>query len=505
MTDWGGGTEAMMMYFSEYLKELISERNINISTLAKKCGLERTMLSRVVSGQRTLPYQALDGMIYQLKLTPGEEKRLRSYYEQQFEKEGIRIARKLIEEMFADLAGMNFKLPAFGAGAALPKPGQYADGQTVFHGKNNVRFLLRMVFAEEASHPEAACSLTIPMTGSRLWDSLDLPVLLGKNDGTLMKADHILCLDNAKIPEEINTGNLECFCRIFPICLVSRQNYHPYYYYGNLAESNYLNPYPYFAVTHSCVVCISEDGGSAMLLRKPEQIAQYTEFFQRLRNHCYSLVQYISNPLAIMDAYQKYMAEDSLYTIMDQPCFARYYTGEFVQKYLRREIPGYEEVCCAAMEHFSRLQNTAHFCTVFTESGLKRFMDSGTLDDYPTAVAAPFEMSDRVYLMKSLASDIRSGKIKGRVMQERFFPDYLSLCASAEGGAGFFTTQNFPQEGGICSVSIQEPGLGRAFYGWLRGLPDSRQTLTAEETADLVEKIAASGHGNYQMVQKNTD
>lgn len=67
------------MEFSEYLRELIKKNDLTISALARQTGIERTTLSKAVSGQRILPYHALDRIINHLRLTPMEEKKLRNF------------------------------------------------------------------------------------------------------------------------------------------------------------------------------------------------------------------------------------------------------------------------------------------------------------------------------------------------------------------------------------------------------------------------------------------
>lgn len=97
-----------MLLFSEYLRELLQAKGMTVSALSRLAGVERTALSKALAGQRVLPYDALDELIYHLRLTPGEEERLRTYYDAQFEKEGIRRARERVGRLFSDLAELTF-------------------------------------------------------------------------------------------------------------------------------------------------------------------------------------------------------------------------------------------------------------------------------------------------------------------------------------------------------------------------------------------------------------
>ena len=88
-----------MFLFSEYLRDLLQTRRLTVSALARLSGVERTSLSKVLTGQRVLPYGALDEVIYHLRLTPGEERKLRAYYDEQFEKEGLHQSRELVGKL----------------------------------------------------------------------------------------------------------------------------------------------------------------------------------------------------------------------------------------------------------------------------------------------------------------------------------------------------------------------------------------------------------------------
>lgn len=476
-----------MLLFSEYLRELLKNKQMSVSSLARSIGAERTQLSKALSGQRVLPYHVLDELIYYLRLTPSEEKRLRSYYDDQFEKEGTRRSYELIDRLFQNLSCLDFSTPAFEETRLLINLEQYARERTVFMGETNVQFLLRMVLSEEMSRPDARLELTVPPS-----DSFLVTELLHRymDDKITMEISQIICFDAASVQgADINLHNLESFCRILPICLLSGQHYYPYYYYDNSAPLHYTDPFPYFMVTHSCVVCLSEDGSCAMLLRAPDSISCYRRHFHALADRSHRLIQYTSDPLEILSSYQKCTGADGFYMAMDQPCFGRFYSEDFVRSHLRQELPGFAQILSAAQERFFLLRTVPAFYTVFSEAGVKRFMADGTLDDYPVEIVKPFSLQVRCLLMRQLAEGIRSGAVTGHMFHEGVFPDYLAMCTSAEKGIGFFTTRQFPLSAGLCSVSIREPNLGLAFHGWMTRLPGSNLTLTAKETAETLELL----------------
>ena len=146
-----------------------------------------------------------------------------------------------------------------------------------------------------------------------------------------------------------------------------------------------------------------------------------------------------------------------------------------------------------AQKRFSHLRAVEQFYTIFTRSGLERFQATGSLDDFPVAFVAPFPPEQQLQLMLALAGQIRSGDIIGRILEPGAFPDYLSMTTSRHSGIGFFTTERFPLQDGVCSIQIREPNLCRAFHGWVIHLPNDPQVLSAQETAEVLEQLALGG------------
>ena len=280
-----------MQLFSEYLRDLLQTKGLTVSALSRLSGVERTVLSKTLTGQRVLPYAALDDLIYHLRLTPGEEQRLRAYYDTQFEKEGLRQSREIVGKLFSDLARLDFTAPAFEDSRLLLDLDGYAGTRSIFSGAPNVHSLLRLVLSQELTRPDARVELTVPPTDTFLGDELLRRYLDGRMGAQVRQ---IIAFDASGAAEDINLHNLECFCRVLPICLLSKRHYHPYYYYDDSIAARYTDPFPYFLVTHGCTVCLSEDGAQAMLLRGTDQVEQYRRHFQTLLERCHPLIQYTS-------------------------------------------------------------------------------------------------------------------------------------------------------------------------------------------------------------------
>ena len=243
-----------MLLFSEYLRELLHATKMTVSALSRLTGVERTTLSKTLTGQRVLPYDVLGELVYHLRLTPSEEQRFRAYYDAQFEKEGTRRSLETVGRLFADLAELEFAAPAFEETRLLMSLETYAGQRSIFSGATNVQPLLRMALTEELSRPDARVELTVPPAHTFLADELLRRYLDGRMTA---EVSQIIAFDPSGDGEDINLHNLECFCRIFPICLLSKRHYHPYYYSDSGVTARYTDPFPYFLATHTYVICLA--------------------------------------------------------------------------------------------------------------------------------------------------------------------------------------------------------------------------------------------------------
>lgn len=472
-----------MMEFSNYLREQLQKKEITIASFARQTGIERTTLSKVLSGQRLLPYDALDAVVLRLRLTPLEEKTLRYFYEIQFEQKGISESREIIDKMFLDLANLEFSINTLEERKLLIDVDDYTRNRSVVSGNLNVSMLLRLVLSVELSQKDSRIEMTVPPKLDFINQELLQRYLAENIDAEITQ---IIAFDSCQETTMGNLNNLKGFCQVLPLCLLSRQKYHPYYFYDEYIQKQYMDPFPYFLVTQKHVVCLSENGEEAMVLRSKEQISHYHKHFKKLLDKCRSLISYTVNPAEVLRLYAERTDSDGYYTIMDQPCFGRYYEDAFIEEHIHQEIPHREYLTEIAQKRFKALRDAKDFYTLFTKNGLQRFMDTGVLDDFPEVLVRPFSMEVRKKLMNKMANDTLSGENTARILDSGIFPNYLSLTTSVNSGIGFFLTEQSPVKGDFFSIHLEEPSVRNAFHRWLLGLAESRCTLDAKDTAKVI-------------------
>ena len=69
-----------MSKFSRTLSDIIKNKKTPVYAVAKKSGIDRSHLSRALTGERNLSPEAFDRLVQTLELTPSEDRKLRLFY-----------------------------------------------------------------------------------------------------------------------------------------------------------------------------------------------------------------------------------------------------------------------------------------------------------------------------------------------------------------------------------------------------------------------------------------
>lgn len=479
-----------MSQFGEYLRELLDERSLSISELSRISGVERTSLQKSITGNRMLSHDSVEKLIWSLQLTPEESEKLRYCYEVFFIGEDRYRSRQIISRMLENLVCVGNADPSACPGKAIDfsdiSSGLMSEESSLITGKENVKYVIQSVFYREISRKDGEVELTMP-TDMGFFNEF-LFCLYQKNKARV-KVTQIIAIHRNKTQKKLNLHSVECFADILPVCLVSDRQYHPYYYYDRSISRLYTDPFPYFAVTRDCVVCMAADGEKAFLLNGGEYAAFYRKHFQILKGQCHSLVNYSEGFISSLKEYTRVYDPENMYACTHQPCFACECDDNKIRRKIRKDIPGCEEITEVCVNWLSDLRNVGMYHSVFKQEGLICFMEEGRLDDFPEMVEE-ITMEERLELLESLIFSVESEKrtsvrmFNGKVFT---YPSFITLVASLKKGMGIFTSSRF-KNGSIC-IYVHEPDISRAFHDFMVSLPASRITCSKEETLRYLRNV----------------
>ena len=127
--------------------------------------------------------------------------------------------------------------------------------------------------------------------------------------------------------------------------------------------------------------------------------------------HCHNIIYRRYNevffclfsPSSTLPAFLTAYAKIQLLDVYKRQCLTFGIPDYFFDKYIYPEIPGRDKLIAMLMDyvHSIRKRFTEHPVRfIFSEDGLQRFLETGRIPEYPPAVYRPFELSDRIVLIR---------------------------------------------------------------------------------------------------------
>lgn len=479
-----------MSKFGAYLRELLEERNLSISELSRISGVERTSLQKSITGNRMLPHDAVEKLIWSLQLTPEESEKLRYCYDIFFIGEDKYKSRKIIRRTLENLEYIDSMFSAGCYDVPDYSPGYAAERmwkeKILITGKHNAKYLIRAVFERELAQENPEIELTMP-ADMKFFNGFLFHLFQKKP--FRFKITQIISIHRNKMEKSLNLNSLECFVDLLPVCLVSNRQYEPYYYFDTSVAALYTDPFPYFVVTRDCVLGISSDGEKVLLLNSTEAVGFYRRHFQTLKKQCHALVNYSEGLISLLGEYYRVYDSRNMYVCMSQPSFICEWDDEEIRKKIRKDFPGWEEVTEACVSWISSLRKVDMYHSFFKAEGVIRFMEEGRIDDFPEIVEE-ITIRERLELLERLISSVESEKrITARMFNEKVFtyPSFVSLVTSPETGVGIFTTSRYGNNSFPISVHVHEADVEEAFRDFLDNLPASEITCSKEDTLKFLK------------------
>ena len=268
--------------------------------------------------------------------------------------------RQAVCELLNHLSSVEFYKIAPPVASKLPSVNSMIRGEYAVHS------VIRSLLISESEQEKAEFHFLLPSKLNLTTELMELWL-----SGREFYVDQILCFYTQK---DASVENIRLLGSVIPLCMASIGKYQPYYFH-NTSDAVTLSPMSYYIITPNYLLQFSEDLSCALLQGMPELIEHYNNYYQRLIQCCDPLTQCNTSILDILQEYITTTAPDEIQVMMAQPCTARYYTPEIIQKYMRSSNVPYQDMFALVERHFSvRLESliTASFHKKLADSNSKK-------------------------------------------------------------------------------------------------------------------------------------
>lgn len=476
-----------MSSFSECLKAHMDRRKMSTSELSRLSGIEYSFLHRITTGKRfPAKLQTVERLGQLLSLTPEEQEDLRIQYDITRVGPDVYHRRQSVRRMLEEIrfpTDAKETLPAVPA-QALPAS---CDGRLQVEG------VTLQILTQEAQRTGGVVRL---LAQPGLKEAFPLRLL---RSFTLafpsLTVNHILCFDNRA---EMEYRNVDIFSPLIPT-LFSTFHYHAYYFYGDHDTLfGRLSLFPNLLLTSGFALLMSPDYCSALCFPRGSDSYQVLDRrFSDCFQNCYPLSMVTPKLPALQSYFAPPAAGDEVdhtfllsHTFFGLPLL----TGGLCGHLLKQNLPDRSQAMEDFLNYLSSLPapNRESTCYFTSLEGIRAFLDSGLLLEFPVDTISPLPMEDRLFLVRRLLSllsaeeGVEVGLRLCRTDQLLFSPSLKCLCRQNLSRAELILCH--PRQG-LISVSVQEPMIAAALTDYFDSILDSRYTLSPAESARQVAAL----------------
>ncbi len=473
-----------MSEFSYVLSRHIHEKNIKTYALAQYCDFDRSNMYKIISGKRKpSSLEIVRKMSKFMHLSPAEAKELEEAYQITLAGYDNYFRRKAVMDFFGGFSLSTATLPSFNYGTEPINNKEI----TFLNSSSEVKqALFHIISAEMSKRQDGHIQLLIQPDATFLINLIDAESQTGMD----IHIEHIICLNNN--PETTRSQknyNLNCLQQILPLYGRYR-HYECFYYYDDIiSKTGKFTLFPYMVITSRYVCLLTSDMNKGSVMSSASSYKMFSGIFGEYKQAATALLNHVDNVTDQL-TYVENLAHKrgTSYCFQMTPCFTPVITLSLAEKYITRNIPHRPEFVARFHEYIKEMSvhlKSGNISSIFSFEGVRRFLESGRIDEYPASVCLPFDIHDRIYLVKKL---IYLCKIAPYRMLRKNIGDPehgLYLFVNQQNGYLMFAS---PYNGQPIYLNIEEPGLLFTFYDFCENLEDN-MFYTYEETEDLLNEL----------------
>jgi len=474
--------------FATLLSEHIHNKNIKTYALAQYCNLDRSNMYKIIKGQRKpSSLEMVEKMCKFMHLSPSEQADMEESYHIALIGRENYYRRKAVQQFFEEFRIPTLQLPATSPSNAS----DYADHATLLHSHLEINRSLLYIIASELKKSGGKISLLIQPDYTFLMNILTA----GDYASSSVDIDHIICLNNNQnVSFARQNYNLNCLRNILPL-YSNHYQYNCYYYYDDIdAVTSAFALFPYAVITTEYACLISSDMQSGFITKDPESLKLFSYLFSQYLAQTTPLLRPVTDlggQIQYVENTMQNITEGYFFQML--PCLTRFLTRDMLETYIVKDLPHRSELLDRLQNYLHELQSipaSADLTFICSIEGIRKFLNTGRVGEYPAYAYTPLNLSDRLFLIRQLANSMlneHNRLLKGAIgmIDHEFY-----LFAGRQYSYFMFQTSNTDR---MIYLNIEEPGLLFTFFDFCDTL-DDEIFFTSEEAYrkihDLIQEYS---------------
>lgn len=387
-----------MSQFTDTLSNLLKNNNITLYALARDTGIERTLLTKIINGKRSLTIENFRRILESLQILESDSRMLKELYIDEYYR-----AEKFKKNL--DRLSLFSNAPASSDDYAPVKVSLNSDIDTVrFHSR---RELINLI--------EAICD----GKSERIYlnfDFDDLFDIISKYVSYFTDIDFKMIIPFSEYDaEDFLEKTLKYSDTFLPIR----------YQTGN-AE---LDPFPCFMVTDEYVLLTDLNFKKGVLVKNRLAADTYAEKFLEAFEKA---TPFISHFTDILDLRRR-SVQDSYLVKFEKDCFSfsnslsapLFMTPEMWEQVAKENIPNREFLKSIVYEHYKSINESIHrYTSILYRSTLTQFARGGEIPQLPKNLISPLNLENRIEVLKAMREYFKKEERRFYIFSD--IPDFTS-------------------------------------------------------------------------------
>ena len=477
-----------MRLISDILQEYLKTKNINISEAARVCNIDRANMHKIFYGKRHLSSPAAaKKLISYLQLTPKEEEEFIEAFYYSLEGSDYR-KRRDVEEFLARIDNSvmynRIDLPSIHYEDDPEKPLPDISSVTSLQ---NVHYTAMWVLLKEFAKPTPVIRMISAAEEQDMLTSM-LKSCAVENSAPIIQ--HVFSLAG-RMQENLNYDNynFQCFITVFALCVESG-DYQPFYYYTMEKGQNNLSSsmFPYFLATSEYFMLFSGDYLHALLVSDKAVLKAEIQRFNSYLKTARMFLNISKSPISQTRNIHHFIEENnSIYVFNMQPGLLGLFTEEMLRdNIINNTLLSLPEIKAYNEEYFYK--DVAFFTEkidkyLISADGVRRFLDTGMLNELPEGISTPLPVEDRIWLINEY---IRKRSGKTILLHHDIYENAgcIIFLAGDKNCLLYYKGKN----SGICSLLINEISIMNIFRNYTETI-EADKCYPPEDTARQLQKI----------------
>ena len=377
-----------MSKFSRTLSDIIKNKKTPVYAVAKKSGIDRSHLSRALTGERNLSPEAFDRLVQTLELTPSEDRKLRLFY----------VAENFGDHRYGKYVDFINKLSRLDEAFTNVKETKNGIRISLDFEGNILRFSDRLETANALNYVVGK-ELAENDERSRIYTNLPAKIIfptLRKNAEKLPSGfdfRHLIAISNEK---EYDLDVIFNIVRFMDYGCITR-----YYNAPTSPEEHVDLLYPYYVITREFTFLISGDFEKSFIVKDEEFAEENADaFIEKEKN----TKKYVNIYEDVLDCKENCREIHSLGfdTLMSFGtfCATLYMSEDMWEQIAKPDLPGRDYLIRSTYEYYQSFAKAfKNISFVYTKESIDEFAETGIVKNIPIEYAVPLTHANRVKVL----------------------------------------------------------------------------------------------------------